>query len=146
MIKSGPIATFNQFFLGLGWPWVGEFVGFTIKSTRFPTQHDLVYRKHTISTTQPQHIHPNHPANPTMLFIVSLYLSDVQRNKIFPRFTLRYPRSFKSNYIQKGDLVSYVRAHVCMWRTGRCTLQSRCVGWKSQILVDFTGGWRSRSN
>ena len=24
--KSGPKATFNLFFLGLGWPWVGEFV------------------------------------------------------------------------------------------------------------------------
>ena len=28
--KSGPNATFNLFFLGLGWPWVGEFVGFVI--------------------------------------------------------------------------------------------------------------------
>ena len=28
--KSGPNATFNLNFLGLGWPWVGEFVGFTI--------------------------------------------------------------------------------------------------------------------
>ena len=27
--KSGPNATFNLIFLGLGWPWVGEFVGFT---------------------------------------------------------------------------------------------------------------------
>ena len=26
--KSGPNATFNLIFLGLGWPWVGEFVGF----------------------------------------------------------------------------------------------------------------------
>ena len=26
--KSGPNANFNLFFLGLGWPWVGEFVGF----------------------------------------------------------------------------------------------------------------------
>ena len=26
--KSGPNATFNLFFLGLGWSWVGEFVGF----------------------------------------------------------------------------------------------------------------------
>ena len=29
--KSGPNATFTVFFLGLGWPWVGEFVGFIIK-------------------------------------------------------------------------------------------------------------------
>ena len=28
---SGPIATFNLVFLGLGWPWVGEFVGFIIR-------------------------------------------------------------------------------------------------------------------
>ena len=26
--KRGPNATFDLFFLGLGWPWVGEFVGF----------------------------------------------------------------------------------------------------------------------
>ena len=28
--KSGPNAAFNLIFLGLGWPWVGEFVGFII--------------------------------------------------------------------------------------------------------------------
>ena len=28
--KNGPNATFNLIFLGLGWPWVGEFVGFII--------------------------------------------------------------------------------------------------------------------
>ena len=28
--KSGPNATFNLFFLGLGWPYVGDFVGFII--------------------------------------------------------------------------------------------------------------------
>ena len=28
--KSGPTATFNLNFLGLGWPWVGESVGFII--------------------------------------------------------------------------------------------------------------------
>ena len=26
--KVAPNATFNLFFLGWGWPWVGEFVGF----------------------------------------------------------------------------------------------------------------------
>ena len=36
--KSGPIATFNLFFLGLGWPWVGELVGFIIIVICFPTQ------------------------------------------------------------------------------------------------------------
>ena len=33
--KSGPNATFNLIFLGLGWPWVGEFVGFIIIFTRY---------------------------------------------------------------------------------------------------------------
>ena len=28
--KSGPNAKFNLIFLGLGWPWVGEFVGFIV--------------------------------------------------------------------------------------------------------------------
>ena len=31
--KSGPIATFDLIFLGFGWPWVGEFVGFIIMFT-----------------------------------------------------------------------------------------------------------------
>ena len=39
-------ATFNLFFLGLGWPWVGEFDGFTIVFILFPTQQKLVNRKH----------------------------------------------------------------------------------------------------
>ena len=28
--KSDPNATFNPIFLGLGWPWVGEFVGYIV--------------------------------------------------------------------------------------------------------------------
>ena len=28
--KSGPHASFSPVFLALGWPWVGEFVGFII--------------------------------------------------------------------------------------------------------------------
>ena len=44
--KSGPNAIFNPIFIGLGWPWVGEFVGFIIILTHFVTQHNLVYRKH----------------------------------------------------------------------------------------------------
>ena len=44
--KSGPNATSNLIFLGLGWPWVGEFVGFMIIFTCFPTQQNLVYRIH----------------------------------------------------------------------------------------------------
>ena len=44
--KSDPNATFNLFFLGLGWPWVGEFVGFMIMVICFPTQHNSVHPKH----------------------------------------------------------------------------------------------------
>ena len=43
--KSGPKATFNLVFLGLGWPWIGEFVGFIIIKCS-PTQQKLVNRKH----------------------------------------------------------------------------------------------------
>ena len=46
--KSGPNATFNLIFLGLGWPWVGEFDGFIVIFVCFPTQQNLVYRKHPI--------------------------------------------------------------------------------------------------
>ena len=38
-----PLLTY--FFLGLGWPWVGEFVGFIIMFM-FPTQQNLVNGKH----------------------------------------------------------------------------------------------------
>ena len=38
--KSGPNATVNLFFLGLSWPWVGEFVGFIIFIC-FPTQQNF---------------------------------------------------------------------------------------------------------
>ena len=37
---------FNLFFLGLGWLWVGEFVGFMIVLLWFLTQLRLVNRKH----------------------------------------------------------------------------------------------------
>ena len=46
MEKSGPNASFRLFFLGLGWPWAGEFVGFIMIFTCFPTQHISVNRKH----------------------------------------------------------------------------------------------------
>ena len=36
----------NLIFLGLGWPWVGAFVGFIKIFIFFPTQQNLVYRKH----------------------------------------------------------------------------------------------------
>ena len=46
--KGGPSATFNLFFswVGLGWPWVGEFVGFVVMFICFPTHHNLVNRIH----------------------------------------------------------------------------------------------------
>ena len=47
--KSGPSnATFNLVSLGLGWPWVGEFVGFIIIFIHFPTQQNSVNRIHSI--------------------------------------------------------------------------------------------------
>ena len=45
--KSGPNATFSLFFLGLGWPWVGEFDGFMLIFVLFSTQYNLVDRKHS---------------------------------------------------------------------------------------------------
>ena len=44
--SGGRNATFNLIFLGLGWPWVGEFVGFIMIFICFPTQQNLVNRKH----------------------------------------------------------------------------------------------------
>ena len=46
--KSGPNAAFNLFFLGLGWPWVGGLVGFIVIFLCFPTEQNLVNRKHPI--------------------------------------------------------------------------------------------------
>ena len=46
--ESGPNATFHLIFLGLGWPWVGELVGFVIIFICSPTQHKLVHRNHPI--------------------------------------------------------------------------------------------------
>ena len=40
--KWPPNATFNLVFLGLGWPWAGEFIGFIIFCLCFPTQQNLV--------------------------------------------------------------------------------------------------------
>ena len=39
---------FTYFFLGLGWPWVGEFDGFVTIVACFPTHQNLVNRKHPI--------------------------------------------------------------------------------------------------
>ena len=46
MGESGPNAPFIPIFLGLGWPWVGELVGFVVRFICFPAQHNLVNRKH----------------------------------------------------------------------------------------------------
>ena len=40
--KSCLNATFNLIFLVLGWPWVGDLVGFMTMFTCFPTEHILV--------------------------------------------------------------------------------------------------------
>ena len=53
MGKSGPIATFQPIFLRLVWPWVGELVGFMSIFICFPTQQNLVNRKHP--TNSPDH-------------------------------------------------------------------------------------------
>ena len=39
--KVAQMPTFNLFFLVLGWPWVGEFVGFIIKFICFPTSTEF---------------------------------------------------------------------------------------------------------
>ena len=49
--KSGPKATCNLFFRGLGCPWVGEFDGFIIIFICFPTQQNLVCIANTLMTT-----------------------------------------------------------------------------------------------
>ena len=43
--RRGPNTTFNLIFLGLGWPWVGEFGRFIVIFILFPTQQNLVNRK-----------------------------------------------------------------------------------------------------
>ena len=45
-VAQAPLSTYYVIFLGLGWPWVGEFVGFIIIFRCFPTQRKLVNRKH----------------------------------------------------------------------------------------------------
>ena len=48
--KSGPNATLSLIFLGLGWPWVGEFDCFLILFTRytFPNPTEFVNRKEPV--------------------------------------------------------------------------------------------------
>ena len=47
-VAATPLSTY--FFLGLGWPWVGEFVGFIIILKCFhPTQHNFEDRKQPIA-------------------------------------------------------------------------------------------------
>ena len=45
-VAKMPLLTY--FFLGLGWPWLGEFVGFIVILICFPSRHSLVNRKHRI--------------------------------------------------------------------------------------------------
>ena len=44
--KMAQMPLFYLIFLGLSWPWAGEFDGFIIMFTCFPTQQNSVYRKH----------------------------------------------------------------------------------------------------
>ena len=46
--KVAQMPLLTLIFLGLGWPWVGEFDGFILIFTCFPTQHNLVNRKHPV--------------------------------------------------------------------------------------------------
>ena len=48
MGKIGPNDTFNLFFVGSGWSWVGEFIEIIINTAEyfFPTQQNMVNRKH----------------------------------------------------------------------------------------------------
>lgn len=50
--KVAQNASFNHILLVLGRPWGGEFVGFAIIFICFPTQHNLVYRKHPTIANQ----------------------------------------------------------------------------------------------
>ena len=44
--KVAEMPRLRLIFLGLSWPWVGEFVGFIIIFKCFSAQHNLVNRKH----------------------------------------------------------------------------------------------------
>ena len=44
--KSSPNSILEPIFLGLGWHWVGELVGFVTIFSCFPTQRNLASRKH----------------------------------------------------------------------------------------------------
>ena len=46
---------FNLIFLGLGWLSVGEIVGFIMRFACFPTQQNLVNRKHPIAVVRYHH-------------------------------------------------------------------------------------------
>ena len=43
--KSGPNATFNLFFVGFGWPWVGGFVGFIMIFTSYMFSNPTYFGK-----------------------------------------------------------------------------------------------------
>ena len=59
MGKSGQNATFRLFFRGLGWPWVGEFVGFMVIFLCFRTKQNFANRKHRNNNNpNPNRKHP----------------------------------------------------------------------------------------
>ena len=73
--KSGPNANFNLVFLGLGWPWVGEFDGFMIIFTCFPTHHNLINNRK----------HPNNISNTTFYLYLLSILLEIQGKQLLPK-------------------------------------------------------------
>ena len=65
--KSAPNDTFDLKFLVLSWPWVVEFDGFIVIFGCFPTQHNLVHRKHPV-TREHNYQNPGWTQQPYTLF------------------------------------------------------------------------------
>ena len=67
-----PLLTY--FFLALGRPWVGEFDVFTVIFICFPTQQNLVYRKHPIYCISVLHAMPTIEGLGHSILIVVFYI------------------------------------------------------------------------
>ena len=105
VVKSGRNATFNVIFHGLGWPWVGEFVGFIILFTYFPTQQNLVNRKHPIVIN---HCDPfiviNHYAQPLCSTTVINHCDQpMWSTNVINRFE-RLPRETRARWLRKSPI------------------------------------------
>ena len=72
--ENGPNVILNLLILGLGWPRVGEFVGFVIIFVCFPTQQNLVNRKHRTNEGC-AYCNPNPFVGYTVLSILSILYS-----------------------------------------------------------------------